>query len=121
MFVGIVAAINKFMTPIFKASAPGFGVVGMENPCGNCFGFSCLICGIYEAIASIFTTNVSGIGAYYIALFFLMSMIQSFFSGLLVGQMSENSVIAGLKHSLVLCFITFGMFAIMVRIGLLGV
>ena len=121
LFVGIVAAIMKLMVPIFKASAPGFGVVGMENPCGTCSGFSCDVCGIYQAIALIFTSDVHSVGAYYIAIFFLMDMIQAFFSGLMAGVMSEGSVIAGLRHSLILCFLTFGIFAIMVRIGVVGV
>ena len=52
---------------------------------------------------------------------FIVSMVQAFFSGLIAGVVTENSVTAGLKHSVLLCGIVFGIFSIVVRIGILGV
>lgn len=125
IFVIIVIAINNLMIPIFEVggeSAAG-GVLGISNPCMSCIGFECSVCGLFETAATwIFgIEDTTSIGTYYVSLFFFMSMIQSFFSGLIAGQISENSIMAGLKHSLVLVGITFGAFSVLLRLGLLGV
>jgi len=123
VFIGIVAAINKLMVPIFEASAVAGAevVMGMSNPCSSCGGVGCAVCGLYETVAKIFNIDPSSIGAYYVALFFFMSIIQSSFAGLVAGQISENSVIAGLKHSIILLSASFAIFSILIRMKLLGV
>lgn len=133
MFIGIVAAINRLMIPIFEVSAiPGAQeVLGMTNPCGPemirspsgaCYSaLSCSVCSMFGATSNVFSIDPTGIGAYYISLFFFMSMIISICCGLVAGQISENSLTAGIKHSLIMATITFGSFSILVRLGLLGV
>ncbi|MFH0711461.1 MAG: type II secretion system F family protein [Candidatus Aenigmatarchaeota archaeon] len=124
LFVGIVVAINKLMIPIFQASSlpGGAEAIGLTNPCNNCDGFSCSICGAYSSISSnLFSIDPSTIGAYYTSLFFLMSLIVSFSSGLVAGQISENSIFAGLKHSLIMTFSVVGAFYILIYLKLLGV
>jgi flagellar protein FlaJ len=123
IFIGIVVAINNLMIPIFKisASTAGGALLGIGNPCGSCFGTTCLVCGLYSGTASLlFSVDPNSISAYYISLFFYMSIIQSAFSGLVAGQISENSVKAGIKHSLIMVAITFGTFYFLVYMGLLG-
>lgn len=124
IFIGIVVAINNLMIPIFKVSAStagGGAILGIGNPCGSCFGTTCLVCGLYSGTASlIFSVDPDSISAYYISLFFYMSIIQSAFSGLVAGQISENSVKAGIKHSLIMVAITFGTFYFLVYMGMLG-
>ncbi|MBI2084289.1 MAG: type II secretion system F family protein [Candidatus Aenigmarchaeota archaeon] len=120
VFIVIVVALNKLMVPIFELSAQGseFGII---NPCDACAGLQCGICFLFQGTSStIFKIDSTSIAAYYISLFFYMSMIQAIFSGLVAGQISEGSMIAGLRHSLILSSITFGTFSILVRLGLLG-
>ncbi|MFN6992553.1 MAG: hypothetical protein ACK4MM_07540 [Fervidobacterium sp.] len=54
------------------------------------------------------------------ALFFSMVIVQAICGGLVAGQISEGSIKAGIKHSLILLVVTFGIFFILVRVGLLG-
>lgn len=127
IFVGIVSAINRFMVPIFQltsAQATGLGTsqstLGVSNPCENAVGPSEFVCGIYSAIASLFVNDTTSIKAYYIALFFSMSLVQSIFAGIIAGEISEGSVRAGLKHTLIMIFLIFGAFGLMVRLGFIG-
>jgi flagellar protein FlaJ len=124
-FIGIVVAINRLMIPIFEISSistAGTNVIGISNPCSSCYGFACYVCGVFDAISSyIFSIEAETIASYYVALFFSMSLIQAIFSGLVAGQIGENSVTAGIKHSLVLTSITFGAFYFLIYVGLLGV
>jgi len=66
-------------------------------------------------------TDKTSVSCYYISLFFFMSVIQAFFSGLVAGQISEGSLISGIKHSLILVMITLGSFYILTYLGLIGV
>ena len=118
IFVGIVVAINKLMVPIFQTQGPAGEVLGISNPCSGSADF---ICNIY-AIPSryIFGLDPNSIGAYYTSLFFMMSMIVSFSNGLVAGQISENSALSGLKHSLIMVVATFGAFFILLSLHLLG-
>jgi flagellar protein FlaJ len=68
----------------------------------------------------IFGIDPGEISSYYVAIFFFLAIIQSFFAGLVAGQISEGSWIAGMRHSLILVSITFGIFTILVYTGLLG-
>lgn len=121
IFIGIVVAVNKLMVPIFNLSEGG-AEFGLQNPCGQCSGLECSVCSLFEvASENVFGLDPTSIGAYYTALFFFMSIVQAIFSGLVAGQISEGSAIAGARHSMILASITFGVFSIFVRVGLLGV
>ncbi|MBI2546963.1 MAG: type II secretion system F family protein [Candidatus Aenigmarchaeota archaeon] len=120
IFLAIVVAINKLMVPIFNLAQQNVEF-GLVNPCSTCFGFDCSVCTLYSTTSNaIFGINPSSIGAYYTAVFFFMSIMQSIFSGLVAGEISEGSLISGARHSLILASITFGVFSIFVRLGLLG-
>jgi flagellar protein FlaJ len=122
IFVVIVVAINRLLLPIFRTTAIAEEVVGLTNPCLACEGISCNICSIFQLTSQyIFFLDPASPAAYYTSLFFFMSFIQSAFSGLIAGQISENSIRAGIKHSLILVSIIFGAFSILVRLGLMGV
>ena len=45
-----------------------------------------------------------GIANYYVAIFFYVVLIQGIFMGLIAGQLGENSITAGSKHSLIMAF-----------------
>ncbi|OGI14955.1 hypothetical protein A3K63_02925 [Candidatus Micrarchaeota archaeon RBG_16_49_10] len=128
IFIFIVVAINRLMVPIFEnigtttSDASAFGSLTM-NPCTSCMfvkSLECLPCSIYAFICSMLRANETGVSCYYLGLFFSMSFIQAIFSGLVAGQIGEGSAKAGIKHSLILLFITCGTFFILVRLGLMG-
>lgn len=123
LFIAIVAAINKLMVPIFQVSTmPGAAeVMGMRNPCESCRQIECSICSIFQFVCVALSIDIISIGCYYTSLFFFMSIIEAIFCGLVAGQISENSLVAGLKHSAIMSVVTFGAFNILVRIGIMGV
>jgi len=121
VFIGIVVAVNKLMVPIFGLSQQG-AEFGLSNPCDACSGLECSVCSMFKATSgNVFGLDPDSIGSYYTALFFFMSIMQAIFSGLVAGEISEGSVIAGARHSLILASITFGVFSILVRLGVLGI
>jgi flagellar protein FlaJ len=123
IFIVIIVAINKLMIPIFQETAAGADVseaLGMVNPCKDTYGFEGAICGFYKATAEyVFSIDPTTISAYYVSMFFFMSIIQAAFSGLVAGQIGENSMTAGIKHSLILVAITFGTFLFLIHFGIL--
>lgn len=124
IFVAIVVAINNLLIPIFQTTGTGAvgEVIGLTNPCNTCSDITCNICSMFEATSeNLFSSDPTSIGSYYASLFFFMAIIQSIFSGLIAGQISENSIQAGFKHSLILVGLTVGAFLILIKIGLLGV
>jgi len=48
----------------------------------------------------------------YNQLFMWLIIIQGFFSGLVIGKLSEGAIISGLKHSIILVFIGYGSFVL---------
>lgn len=128
VFIGIVVAINNLLIPIFSQSTTGAAqeIIGLQNPCANIGGAGIYICDLFQGTAQ-YILNIeqasfaTSISSYYISLFFMMALIQSLFSGLVAGQISENSLRAGIKHSLILVAITVGSFIILIGLGLLGV
>lgn len=146
VFLGIVVAINRLLIPVFKTAsfqtATAFGVsltVGLTNPCQDiypCFEdkrtgevvcycergtIVCTPCKLYSSVCSMLGTDKTSVSCYYVSLFFFMSVIEAFFSGLVAGQISEGSLISGIKHSLILVMITLGSFYILTYLGLIGV
>ncbi len=120
IFIGIVVAVNKLMIPIFTISQQG-GEFGLSNPCSACVGLECGVCVVYDTTsANVFGLDSGSINAYYTALFFYISIIQAIFSGLVAGVISEGSAVAGARHSMILASVTFGVFSILVRLGVLG-
>lgn len=120
MFLGISIIIIYVMVPIIQqtgsmtvSGAPmGFS---FTNPCEMTTAFPC---GFFSGICSIL--NVSeGIGCYYIALFFCMVIIEGIFTGLIAGQLGENSIVAGGKHSLIMVSVALGVFLFLSKTGFL--
>lgn len=125
IFVGIVASINKLLLPIFQiASTPGGAqVLGLTNPCGSTAGFETVICNFYQLPATylFLIPATNGIAAYYTSIFFFMSVIVAFSSGLVAGEISEGSLVAGLKHSIIMSAGVIGTLLILRQLGLLGI
>ncbi|MBI4168234.1 MAG: type II secretion system F family protein [Candidatus Aenigmarchaeota archaeon] len=126
MFLIIVLALTKILIPMFKQqslSLSGSTDFGFSDPCKLCTGLkadlNCTPCSIYGVVCSMFGIN-AGVGCYYTALFFSMLMLQGVFGGLVAGQISENSVTSGLKHSMIMTGVGFATFSILIRLGFLG-
>ena len=79
LFLAIVIALQKLMIPLVTAG--GFSVA---------------------------TQDPESVLSFYRVIFFSMIVIQGIFSGLLAGQISEGSIVVGLKHSAI--FLTVGVF-----------
>jgi flagellar protein FlaJ len=87
VFIFILVSMQVFLLPAITPPADGAGfTLGMESP-----GIS----------AELFTNS-----------FMYFIVIQGFFSGLVTGKMSEGSVFAGLKHSLIFMIIGLSIFSV---------
>ncbi|MCK4714394.1 MAG: type II secretion system F family protein [Candidatus Aenigmarchaeota archaeon] len=127
MFLGISLMIIFVMVPMLESQSDIAGGVGgfqeqfvFRNPCppGSAFIFPC---GLYIGISTTLGIPPEKVGAYYISLFFFSLVIQGIFVGLITGQLGENSVTAGVKHSLIMVFITVTMFLFLSKAGLFPV
>ena len=128
VFIGIIVGINWLMVPVFESllmpTTTEGAIVGIiADPCGICVGSSggpCAPCNIYYGVCSMFGAKTTGISCYYLGMFFSISIIQALMSGLVAGQIGEDSVKAGIKHSIILMSITFGAYFIIIYLGLMG-
>ena len=117
MFLGISVTIIFVMVPMIgeqpSTGAPSLGF-SFTNPCESIMVFPC---DAFRAV-SLFLEVPPGIANYYIALFFFVVVIQGFFSGLITGQLGENSVVAGTKHGMIMAFAGIGVFVFLAKAGL---
>jgi flagellar protein FlaJ len=121
VFVAILVAINKLMIPIFRAAEiPGGESLGFQSPCKDNPIF---ICELFSIPAKyIFAIpDPTAIGAYYISIFFYMSTIIAIACGIVVGEITERSILSGLKHSLVLIIAVWGILLLLKVLNFLGV
>jgi flagellar protein FlaJ len=123
IFLGVVVMISKLLLPIFaNPTITGMGgSFGIVDPCSSCFGASCNICGFFALMAYNLFGLPTGKTYYYVSIFFILSVVQAVFAGLVAGQVSEGSPKAGIKHSLILLSVVVGAYLLLFRIGLIGV
>lgn len=126
IFLGITIALLKFLIPVLQTQFSGVESLGVveglsANPCAPCGGIddpSCLGCGIFHGISTGFDFGKpEEPQAYYRALFFSMIIVQGLFSGLIVGQISSDSMAAGIKHSFIMAFSGFFIYIFIVKTG----
>jgi len=124
MFVAISIGIIMVLIPMMSQSQGATG--GISSPLSFTFNSPCeqlympLPCAYFDVLCSSFSVP-SGIGCYYFSLFFTILLIQAIFMGLIAGQLGENSVVAGTKHSLIMLAAIFIIFMFMIKSGLLPV
>ena len=122
IFLGVVVMINRVLLPIFaNPQISGIGGMGIVDPCSVCSGLSCDVCNLLAFLAFNFLGMSQGKPYYYVSIFFLLSVIQAAFAGLVAGQVAEGSVRAGIKHSIILLSIVIASYLLLFRIGLIGV
>ncbi len=129
MFVGIAIMIIFVMVPMIQSqpteditasiggSTAGFGFK-FVNPCPCDEDAFIFPCGLFTSIC-LFLDVECGVTCYYTALFFCVVIIQGLFTGLIAGQLGENSVTAGTKHSLIMLFSALAVFLFLSKAGLL--
>ncbi|MCX6818402.1 MAG: type II secretion system F family protein [Candidatus Aenigmarchaeota archaeon] len=131
IFLGISIMLIKFLIPMLNtqnemqaSTSLGMPSLGMfsSSPCAVCLTQkdpACLSCDIFFAISASF-----GFGeredpaSYYKSLFFAMIVIQGMLSGLIVGQIGSESVVAGVKHSIIMLLIGVFSFMLVVKLGI---
>lgn len=125
VFIAIVIAVSQTLFSMVGMNLSGAGSIGgigggFSSPCDVCKSngnFMCVSCSTFSVLSAMFSFG-SGTVGYYRALFFSMIIMQGFFCGLIAGQISSNSATAGLKHSLILTAIGFGIYMIAFRLGM---
>lgn len=126
IFLGISIVLIKFLVPLLQTQTDmgvgGISFGGLQaNPCSQCISSiepTCFGCHAFFAVSAGFDFGApSDTGAYYRALFFTMILVQGIFSGLIAGQISSDSVIAGTKHSMIMVLVGVFIFLTAVRVG----
>jgi len=121
VFVAILVAINKLMIPIFRAAQiPGGEVLGFQSPCKDNPTFICELFSIPARYIFILP-DPTGIGGYYVSIFFYMSTIIAIACGIVIGEITERSSIAGLKHSFILTIAVWGLLLLLKVLNFIGV
>jgi flagellar protein FlaJ len=117
IFLGISVMIIYVMVPMLHSQASitqGISGFLFSNPCGQ--GSLIFPCGLFSGICAVFEIN-PGITCYYVAIFFSIVLVQGIFTGLIAGQLGENSPVSGVKHSLIMSFAAVGIFLFLAKIG----
>lgn len=124
IFLGIAIALISFLLQFAELpteSEFGAGIIFGGSPCKSCINatnINCLSCNIFFNICSAFDFGRSDSPkCYYKSLFFMMIIIQGIFSGLIAGQIGSESVVAGVKHSLIMAVSGFIIFLTASSIG----
>ena len=120
MFLGIAIMIIFVMVPMIQAQPEvTSGAFGLQfsNPCAGAGFFPC---NFFNSLGILFEIP-QGITLYYTSLFFTIVIIQGLFSGLIAGQLGENSIMAGTKHSLIMVTVALGVFLFLAKTGMLPI
>ncbi|MBI4020223.1 MAG: type II secretion system F family protein [Candidatus Aenigmarchaeota archaeon] len=100
MFMGISIMIIYIMVPIITSQEQTAGDLRGFQFTNPCDGVGIFPCDFFYFLSLLF--GAEGITAYYISLFFSIVLIQGIFTGLIAGQLGEDSVVAGGKHALIM-------------------
>ncbi|MBN2102277.1 MAG: type II secretion system F family protein [Candidatus Aenigmarchaeota archaeon] len=123
MFLAISLAIIYIMVPIMTSNTAGQGggliAFDFGNPCQRTPMF--FPCEFFGLICSSLAIESGSISCYYTAIFFTMMIILSITTGLIAGQLGDNSVIAGSKHVMMMLAAVFLLFLFFARTGILPV
>ena len=124
LFFGIIIMIIYILVPMMDSATMtagssdlgGMGFTSFTNPCSTlAIPFPC---GLFELTCYMLDVDPQSMGCYYVALFFYVLVIQGIFSGLIAGQLGENSVIAGTKHSIIMALSAIFIFIFLAKLGM---
>ncbi len=122
LFLGIVIVIIYIFVPMMTTVSissdydigGGFGGT-FSNPCSE-FNIP-FPCGLFSMTCTMFEVDPYGVSCYYVSLFFYVLIIQGMCSGLIAGQLGENSAVAGAKHSMIMVSVAVFIFILMSKMG----
>jgi len=125
IFLGITLALIRFLVPLLQTQGltGALGTLSAStNPCTLCETSTdpaCFGCAAFGSVAVGFDLgSQDDPGSYYKALFLSMILVQGIFTGFIAGQISSDSIVAGLKHSLVMLFSGVSIFVIVLKLGI---
>lgn len=125
IFIAIVLVLSKTLLPMLQIGGPGgfsmAGIGGFQDPCQSCVGqpqFFCSSCAAFSLLGAMFALGTGAV-AYYKSLFFSMIMVQGIFSGLVAGQIERGSMLAGVKHCLIMTASGFAIFMLTTQLGII--
>jgi flagellar protein FlaJ len=116
IFLGISVMIIYVMVPMLQSQASasiGIGGFAFVNPCEGGLVFPC---GFFSGICAVLSVSTP-LTCYYVAIFFSVVLVQGIFTGLIAGQLGENSPISGIKHSLIMSFAAVAIFLFLAKTG----
>ncbi|MFP4115925.1 MAG: type II secretion system F family protein [Candidatus Aenigmatarchaeota archaeon] len=123
MFVAITIILSKILVPMTQMEAEGMMGIGPGEG-GVCKAPMApsedVVCSMFESFADVFGLGVEQ-GAYYEGLFLSMILVQGAFSGLVIGQIRNNSATSGIKHSLILTGVGLVVYILAARYVELGI
>jgi flagellar protein FlaJ len=124
IFLGITIALVKFLTPLLQTQSTFELIKSVSpNPCQPCIDSTdtaCIGCNTFFTVSTTFGFGEkTEAGSYYRSLFFVMIVVQGIFSGLIAGQIASDSVVAGLKHSMVMLLVGVPVFIFAIRAGII--
>ena len=118
IFIGIVIGLSTVLIPLMNMDVETGGtgsIISFKDPCDGCNeGLYCINCSVFSFFCEMFAIETS---CYYYALFMMMAIVQGIFSGLVAGQIGEGSVIAGIKHSMIMTFSGFFILLFLLSMG----
>ena len=125
IFLGITVALLKFLIPLLQTQIGGTQSAIIEgfgtNPCAVCIESEdavCLGCKLFLGVSASFDFGKpQEPQSYYRSLFFTMILVQGFFSGLIAGQISSDSMLSGIKHSLIMSLGGFIIYIFVIKTG----
>jgi flagellar protein FlaJ len=127
LFLGIVIVIIYIFVPMMTTVSIGgeydmggqaFGST-FVNPCSD-FNIP-FPCGLFSLTCSMLDVDPYSVSCYYVSLFFYVLIIQGVCSGLIAGQLGENSAVAGAKHSMIMVSVAVFVFILLSKMGVFPV
>lgn len=115
IFIGIVLGLSQTLIPMLELNVESGGMEGgimsFRDPCLDCLeqenpGIYCTGCFVFHGTCNFLELGEGG-SCYYNGLFVTMIIVQGIFSGLVAGQLGDGSIIAGVKHSIIMTIIGF--------------
>jgi flagellar protein FlaJ len=124
LFFGIIVMIIYILVPMMTSTSMSgtegqFGDVGFTsftNPCTQLdIPFPC---SMFSMTCAMLEIEPEEITCYYVALFFYVLIIQGVCSGLIAGQLGDNSTVAGVRHSIIMVSSALFIFIFLSKMGM---
>lgn len=126
MFVGIAIMLSKVLIPMTEmmnttGEGQSIGITlgrGACMPLASTTGIEKFVCSFFISISKVFGMG-TGLPGYYKGLFLSMILVEAIFSGLIIGQISNDSPASGIKHSLIMTGFGFAIFIASASLGII--